>query len=308
MTINADIFGRVAVLMGGLSSEREISLISGKRILKALIDMGVDAFSIDVNETIVHQLTSQKIDLVFNSLHGGPGENGQIQGLLDCLAIPYTGSDLKSSALAMDKQRSKYLWLGSGISTLPFVVVSSLEQLKPLQESLKYPLIIKPSSEGSSVGIKKVSSKEYLVDAVEEALKFSAVTIIEPFIDHAEYTVAILDDQALPVIKVETPLHEFYDFDAKYRSNTTNYLIPSGLTCSEEKEIQHLALSAFRSLGCRHWGRVDIVKDNKGTFWVLEVNTIPGMTEHSLVPKAALEKGIKFNDLVVKILSLCVNK
>ena len=302
MKVDVKALGRVAVLMGGLSSEREVSLMSGKRVLQGLQDSGVDAFGIDVDQNIVARLSQEKIDRVFNILHGPGGEDGVLQGVLEWLKIPYTGSGVMSSALAMDKQRSKCLWLGAGLATLPFRMLTKNTDFKALIAELGLPLAVKPSREGSSFGMTKVTSLEELEKAYLLAAQYDADVIVEPYVEYAEYTVGILGDKALPAIKIETPDHVFYDYDAKYISDETRYLIPSGLSADAETEIQELSLRAFHLLGCRDWGRVDVVQDRAGKFWILEVNTVPGMTEHSLVPKAARAKGIEFSELVVSIL------
>ncbi len=298
-------FGRVAVLMGGLSKEREVSLMSGGRILNALQEQGIDAFGLDVDQRIVERLVAEKPDRIWLALHGRGGEDGVIQGLLDSLKIPYTGSGVMSSAIAMDKIRCKYLWLGMGLPTLPFMVLDRAFEtdLNKVTNQIGFPLVVKPSSEGSSLGVTKVRRKQDLLTALQTAYEYEDVLIIEPCVDHAEYTVGFLDQTPLPVIKIETPTQAFYDYQAKYFSDETRYLIPSGLNETEEQELQAIALEAYQSLGCRHWGRVDAVRDETGQFWILEVNTIPGMTEHSLVPQAAKSIGISFSELVVRILA-----
>jgi D-alanine-D-alanine ligase len=295
--------GRVAVLMGGTSGEREVSLMTGGRVLKALQEAGVDAFGLDVGHDVAEQLTKNKPDRAWIALHGRGGEDGTIQGLLEWMQIPYTGSGVMASSLAMDKMRCKYMWQGMGLPTLPFRILDEKTDLDTVIADLGLPLAVKPSCEGSSLGVKKVMCKEDLLPAFQAAFEYKCPVIAEPYVEFAEYTVGILGKEALPVIKIETPQTVFYDFEAKYFSDETRYLIPSGLDEAAEKELQAIALNAFQSLGCRHWGRVDVVRDKDGQFWILEVNTIPGMTEHSLVPQAAKARGISFAQLALRILA-----
>lgn len=301
--VDTKALGRVAVLMGGTSGEREVSLMTGGRVLNALQEQGVNAFGIDVGLDIVVRLTQEKPDRIWLALHGPGGEDGVIQGVLEWLQIPYTGSGVMSSALAMDKERCKYMWLGMGLPTLPFVVLNEKTDFDEVISKLGLPLAVKPSCEGSSLGVTKVTRKQDLITAYQTACEYKHAVIAEPYVEFAEYTVGILGREALPVIKIETPQTVFYDYQAKYFSDETQYLIPSGLSPADEKELQDISLQAFQSLDCRHWGRVDAVRDASGQFWILEVNTIPGMTEHSLVPQAARAKGIGFAELAVRILA-----
>ncbi len=298
----AKALGRVAVVMGGNSAERAISLNSGTQVLQALTQAGVDAFGLDYQGG-VDSLQTGEFDRVFLALHGRGGEDGTIQGVLETLGIPYTGSGVMSSALAMDKLRTKYLWQGMNLPTPRF---GYLEEAKPaiitqLVSLLGFPLAVKPAREGSSIGVYKVNSQSQLEAAISGALKLDEQVLLEQWIEGSEYTVSILDGEPLPVIGLKTD-HAFYDYEAKYESDDTHYLLPSGLSEEEEKSIGRLSERAFSALGCSGWGRVDVMKDARGRFWLLEVNTIPGMTDHSLVPMSARAAGISFEELVVRIL------
>jgi len=299
--------GRVAVIMGGNSAEREVSLKSGKEVLRGLQAAGINAFELDFQgdaKAFINTLISdKKFDRVFLALHGRGGEDGTLQGLLDTLEIPYTGSGVMGSALAMDKTRSKYLWQGMNLPTPQFAYV---EELKPelvtqLVSLIGFPLAVKPSREGSSIGVFKVNNQTQLEAAISTALKMDEQVLLEHWVEGSEYTIAILDGKPLPIIGLKTD-HVFYDFEAKYESDNTQYLLPSGLSEEEEKSVGNLAERALSALGCTGWGRVDVMRDSKGRFWLLEVNTIPGMTDHSLVPMAAEAAGISFEELVVSIL------
>ncbi|WP_448217677.1 D-alanine--D-alanine ligase [Endozoicomonas sp. 2B-B] len=293
------VFGKVAVLLGGCSAEREVSLASGKRIFEALKTSGIDCCLIDPIEGLVSQLVEQKPDRVFIALHGPRGEDGTVQGLLDQMDIPYAGSDIMSSALAMDKYRSKLLWQAVGLPTPDFMLIEQAESLDCCAEIL--PAFVKPSLEGSSVGITRVDREQDLLPAWEQASKYGGSVLVEQFIDGPEYTVSILNGQPLPAIRIESA-ESFYDYDAKYVSGNTQYHLPSGLSESKEQELQALALTAFETLGCSGWGRVDFMQDERGRFWLLEANTVPGMTETSLVPMAGKSVGLSFEILVLEIL------
>jgi D-alanine-D-alanine ligase len=303
-------FGKVAVLMGGNSAEREISLKSGQAILDALLRQGVDAFGIDTAHDVVTQLTKTHIDRVFIALHGRGGEDGSIQGLLEHLGIPYTGSGVLGSALAMDKYRTKQLWEGLELPTPACVPLqadcadsadSADSDYTQLLKTVGLPLMVKPALEGSSVGMSKVTNVDELAQAIETAFRFDCLVIAEHFVSGSEYTAAILHDTVLPLIQLETP-RDFYDYTAKYSDNKTSYICPCGLPAEQEQALQNLALQAFTSIGARGWGRVDFICDEAGQPWLLEINTIPGMTDHSLVPKAAKVAGINFDELVLRIL------
>ncbi len=299
-------YGKVAVLMGGTSAEREVSLMSGQAICNGLLKKGIDAVAIDTKENIYQSLVDHNIERAFIALHGRDGEDGVIQGFLKMLNIPFTGSDTASSGLAMNKLLCKQLWLQLGLNTAKFSQISQhqkvdFEWAKNIIERLGNVLFVKPIREGSSVGMSKIHNVEELQQAIATAQKFDDV-LIEQFIDGREYTVGILNGKALPSISMVTP-NEFYDYQAKYQSNSTEYFCPSGLNAVDEKDIQQMALIAFESLGCYGWGRVDFIRDTASNkFMLLEANTVPGMTESSLVPKAAKANGIDFSTLVEDIL------
>lgn len=294
-------FGKVAVLFGGRSAEREISLKSGAMVLAALRKKGVDAHPFDPRDAGLEALIAQKFDRVFIALHGRFGEDGTVQGALEYLGIPYTGSGVMASALAMDKWRTKLLWQAAGVSTPPYEPLSKDSDFVAIAGRLGLPLMVKPAREGSSIGMSKVTSVEKLEAAFELAARYDSVVIAERFIEGAELTCAILGDEALPLIRLETP-RVFYDYEAKYFANDTRYICPCGLPREQEERIQAAALAAFRLIGCSGWGRVDVMLDHGGQPYLLEVNTVPGMTDHSLVPMAARARGIAFEDLVVRIL------
>jgi D-alanine-D-alanine ligase len=293
-------FGRVAVLLGGTSSEREVSLNSGSNILAALQRRGVDAQAVDGTAALVQALVAKRFDRVFNIMHGGDGENGVVQGLLESFAIPYTGSGVLGSALSMDKIRTKQVWLSLGLSTPRYLRLQKGEDVQAAARQLGMPVIVKPSCEGSSVGVSRVFKESDLVSAVELASKYPGELLMEQLVQGEEYTVGILGDQALPSIRI-VPAGEYYDYHAKYVSDETQYVCP-GLSGAAEEEMCELALAAFRTAGCTGWGRVDVMRDKAGHNYLLEVNTAPGMTSHSLVPKAARAIGIEFDDLVWRIL------
>jgi len=294
-------FGRVAVLLGGKSAEREVSLKSGSMVLAALKKKGVDAHPFDPSEKKLEDLVTGKYEKAFIALHGRFGEDGTVQGILEWLGIPYTGSGVLASALAMDKLRTKRIWKAEGLPTAPYAVLTGDSDFKAIGRKLGMPLFVKPASEGSSVGMSKVRKAAALDEAFALAVNYDPVVIAEKFIDGPELTISILGERVLPVIKIETP-REFYDYEAKYLRDDTRYLIPSGLPARKEKELQALALKAFRSLGCRGWGRVDLMLDKRGRPYLLEINTSPGMTDHSLVPMAARAVGISYEDLCLQIL------
>jgi D-alanine-D-alanine ligase len=300
-------FGRVAVLMGGTSSEREVSLDSGRNVLEALQRRKVDAEAVDGIDALVGRLVDKRVDRVFNILHGqrGGGEDGVVQGLLEAFGIPYTGSDVLGSALSMDKIRTKQVWLALGLPTPRYARLAPGDDVSAAAESLGLPVIVKPANEGSSVGVSRALSPEQLGEAVALAAKYPGELLIEELIQGEELTVAILGDRALPSIRI-VPAGEYYDYHAKYVAETTQYICP-GLEGSADAEIGALALRAFRAVGCRHWGRVDVMRDRAGANYLLEVNTSPGMTSHSLVPKAARAAGIEFDELVWRILEMTVS-
>lgn len=294
-------YGKVAVLMGGKSAEREVSLNSGAAVLAALINSGVDAHGVDAREDVLGELAKGKYDRVFIVLHGRGGEDGSIQGALEILGLPYTGSKIMGSAVSMDKLKTKQIWQGMGLPTPAFAVVRNEKELLQAVNDLGLPLILKPALEGSSIGITKISSVDDIQNAWDTASQYKCDVLAESWVEGAEYTVSILNNKPLPMIRLETP-HEIYDYDAKYRSDTTGYFIPCGLDESKEKELQALALKAFVAAGAESWGRVDLICDSSGNPYLIEVNTVPGMTDHSLVPMAAKAEGIDFQRLVLDIL------
>jgi D-alanine-D-alanine ligase len=270
-------------------------------VLKALRSRGVDAHPFDPKERDFEALAKERFDRVFIALHGRFGEDGTVQGILEWLGIPYTGSGVLASALAMDKLRTKRLWKAEGLPTAPYAVLTKASDFKAVGRKLGMPLFVKPASEGSSVGMSKVRKAAALDEAFALAVNYDPIVLAEKFIDGPELTVSVLGERVLPVIRIETP-REFYDYEAKYLRDDTKYHIPSGLAAKKEKEIQALALKAFKSLGCRGWGRVDLMLDKRGRPYLLEINTSPGMTDHSLVPMAARAVGISYEDLCLKIL------
>ncbi len=295
--------GRVAVFMGGDSAEREVSLKSGKAILSALVSAGVDAYAEDISGCLLGAVENPQFDRVFIALHGRGGEDGTLQAILSQAGIPYTGSEVLASALAMDKLRTKYVFEGCGLPTPKFRTMSGADQADQIVAQLRVPLSVKPSREGSSIGIRKVHTAAELVEAYEAAAALDSLVLVEEWIEGPEFTVSLLQDRALPAIGLSASTeHVFYDYEAKYLADDTRYRIPCGLSPEDEVRLQQLALDAFRVVGCRTWGRVDVMQDRDGKFWLLEVNTVPGMTDHSLVPMAARAAGISFEELVVRIL------
>jgi D-alanine-D-alanine ligase len=299
---NPDDFGRVAVLMGGTSSERDVSLDSGRNVLQALLRRGVNAFAVDGIPALVKELTAKRADRVFNILHGhaGGGEDGVLQGLLDAFGIPYTGSDVLGSALSMDKIRTKQVWLSLNLPTPRYARVTKTDDVAAAARWLGLPVIVKPACEGSSVGVSRVFKEEDLQGAIELAANYPGELLMEQLIEGEEFTVGILGNEALPTIRI-VPAGEYYDYHAKYVAEDTQYICP-GLHGAAENEMRALALEAFRTAGCSGWGRVDVMRDRNGANYLLEVNTAPGMTSHSLVPKAAKAFGIEFDDLVWRVL------
>lgn len=293
-------FGRVAVLMGGTAAEREVSLVSGKAVFDALVNQGVDAVAVDVDTNIAAKLSAEHFDRVFNVLHGRGGEDGVIQGLLETLNLPYTGSGVMGSAITMDKYRTKMLWKGLDIPTPGFALISSEDELAHA-EKLGYPLMVKPVHEGSSIGMAKVANAEELKRAYLAAARYDKQVMLEQWVTGKEYTVSMLGDRVLPMIRLETE-NDFYDYQAKYELDTTRYLVPSGLQEDKEKRFGSIARLAFDACGASGWGRVDMMVDEQGQPWFIEVNTVPGMTSHSLVPMAANAVGIDFEQLVWQIL------
>lgn len=303
MDLEVKAFGKVAVLMGGWSAERAVSLQSGQAVLDGLKRCGVDAWGVDVEKaSVLDTLRRGSFDCAFIILHGPGGEDGVIQGALDILNIPYTGSGVLASALTMDKLRCKQFFEGAGIPTPAHQLLDENTEVELLEASLGLPLMIKPALEGSSLGMSKVERIEELLPAWQQAAQYQGAVIAERWIEGAEYTVAILGQQALPLIRLETA-NAFYDYAAKYQSDETRYHCPCGLPPAEEARLQDLALSAFNAVGASGWGRVDLMCDEQGRPWVIEINSVPGMTSHSLVPMAAKAAGMNFDELVCRILA-----
>ena len=298
---------KIAVLLGGTSAEREVSLQSGKAVLETLLNQGYNAHPIDPKEYPVANLKNDGFERVFNILHGRGGEDGTMQGLLEQIGLPYTGCGVMASALTMDKMRTKMLWKAFGLPVAEMEVVTR-ETFNNLNSEevvarLGLPLMVKPSLEGSSVGLTKVKTVEALKSAVEFALKFDNTILIEEWLAGDELTVPVLDGKVLPAIRI-VPEGEFYDYEAKYISDNTQYFCPAGLTPEREQELELLVKRAYDAVGCRGWSRIDVMCDSQGNFRLVEVNTNPGMTSHSLFPKSAATVGISFEQLVVKILEL----
>lgn len=298
---------KIAVLFGGSSAEREVSLNSGQAVLNALLTKGYDAHPVDPQQINVAELKKLGFDRAFNILHGRGGEDGIIQGVLEQIGLPYTGCGVMTSALTMDKMRTKMLWKGLGlpIADMEIVTKNTIENFDPkaVVERLGLPLMVKPSREGSSVGLTKVKQLEDLKSAVLYALEFDDTILIEEWLSGAEMTVPVLDEQVLPAVQI-IPEGEFYDYNAKYISDNTQYVCPAPMSVEKEQELRKLVKQAYDAVGCRSWSRIDVMTDAKGNFRLVEVNTTPGMTSHSLFPKSASQVGMSFEDLVEKILEL----
>lgn len=300
--MNPRSFGKVAVLLGGWSAEREISLISGGEVLKALQAAGVDAHGIDAGRDVLEVLKAGRFDRVFNMLHGRGGEDGVIQGALELIGLPCTGSGVLGSAVSMDKLMTKRLWRGAGLPTPDYQVLDGDTDWVVVASGLGLPLIVKPALEGSSIGMSKVETVGDLPEAYARAAACGGPVFAERWVTGTEYTAAILEGEPLPLIRLETP-RAFYDYEAKYKAETTRYHVPCGLEAAVEQRFQSLALQAFEAVGARGWGRVDLMVDRVGVPWLIEVNTVPGMTDHSLVPMAARAAGLDFQALVLRILA-----
>lgn len=295
--------GGVAVLFGGESSEREVSLKSGESVIKAFSSLGQDVIGLDVKTSeLARAIVENNIKHCFIALHGGDGEDGTVQAILRSLGVTFTGSDTLGCAIAMDKQRSKLIWQAAGIETADFLIVDEHSSWSDVEATLGAKMMIKPANEGSSIGMSVVISEQSFNDAMAVALQFDSQIIAEKWIEGNEYTVAIVGGATLPIVRLKTD-NSFYDYKAKYQSNDTQYIIPCGLNATEEKNIQAVALKAFELLGCKGWGRIDVMTDNDG-FYLLEANTSPGMTDHSLVPMAAAAEDYDFPALVAKIFNL----
>lgn len=298
-------FGRVAVLMGGAAAEREVSLKSGAAVYEALRRKGVDAVAIDVTDSPIEALVDRKIDRVFNIIHGRGGEDGVLQAVLEVMGIPYTGSGVMASALSMDKLRTKLCWQGYGLATPEWFLLKDENDLDNCAAKLGFPVIVKPAQEGSSIGMSKAANSDELRRALKTAADFRCDVYAESWVTGREYTVGVLNGEALPVIRLETP-HVFYDYEAKYQATTTQYHCPCGLNEVEELQLRNLAVKASEVLGVKGWARLDVFVDVNGQYQLIEINTVPGMTDHSLVPMAARQAGIDFDELVWRILETSI--
>ncbi|MGZ8142670.1 MAG: D-alanine--D-alanine ligase [Methylosarcina sp.] len=294
-------FGRVAVLMGGTAAERTVSLRSGAAVYEALKRKGVDAIAIDVTGNPIDALLEHKVDRVFNIIHGRGGEDGVLQGVLEAMKIPYTGSGVMASALSMDKLRTKLCWQGYGLITPRWHLLKNEDDIDLCIEKLGFPVIVKPAQEGSSIGMSKAKDRSELIKALAVAASYRCDVYAEAWVTGKEYTVAILNGEALPPIRLETP-NEFYDYEAKYAATTTQYHCPCGLGQDQEDQLRKLAETAGHVIGVKGWARVDVFIDHSGQYQLIEINTVPGMTDHSLVPMAARQDGIDFDDLVWRVL------
>jgi len=304
--MNAETFGKVAVMLGGSSAERDVSLKSGMAVLKGLVAKGIDAHAFDPAAHSLQELVDDGYERVFIALHGRGGEDGAMQGALQVLGIPYTGSDVLGCALGMDKVRCKQIWHALGLPTASWRVITQEEIEQVNAEALLLELggrvIVKPAREGSSIGMSSADSAPRLAAALKHAAQFDDDILVEQWIEGPEYTIGLLDGNALPVIRLQTP-HEFYDFEAKYQANDTQYHCPAGLSDEDEAKLRSLAERAFSAIGASGWGRIDVMRNGNGEWFLLEANTVPGMTEKSLVPMAAKAAGLSFNDLVERILA-----
>lgn len=300
-------FGRVAVLLGGDSAEKAISINSGTAVFNALKKQGIDAISLDVKNDIINALQSEKIDRAFNMLHGRGGEDGVIQAILESMKIPYTGSAVMASALTMDKLRTKLCWQGANLPTPQWFVLKDDNDIDSCIDAIGFPMMVKPAQEGSSLGMSKATNRTELKQALSTALHYQWDVYAEAWVEGNEYTVAMLQGKMLPIIRLETT-NTFYDFDAKYHSNSTQYHCPCGLSTQQEAQLKVLSKTACDVTGVKGWGRVDVFIDNAGDAQLIEVNTVPGMTDHSLVPMAAKAEGIEFDELVWRILETSLRK
>ena len=305
MTLSVAQFGRVGLLYGGVSSEREISLMSGAAVHQALLNLGVDVVAIDAGTDLLQQLPQHNLDHVFIALHGPGGEDGTLQGALEYLDLPYTGSGVLASALAMDKLRCKQMWQGIGLPTADFTILEQQSDWATILHQLGGKAMVKPACEGSSIGMSRAESPAQLQSAWAEAANYATTVIAESLMEGEEYTVAILGEQVLPSVRIQSN-DVFYDYEAKYFSDKTQYFCPAGLSDAREQELRILAMQAFKAVGCSGWGRVDVMVDADNKFQLLEVNTVPGMTSHSLVPMAAKAAGLDFDQLVLAILGASV--
>lgn len=299
--MNVAELGRIAVLMGGNAAERAVSLRSGEAVYQALQQAGADVIAIDVQGNGLEQITQHSFDLVFNAMHGRGGEDGAIQGALEWLAVPYTGSGVMASAIAMDKWRTKMIWQAAGLPTPKAYLLDQQSDWIEIINALNNNAIVKPAREGSSIGMRRVHNHAELQESYVYASQYDALVLAEQWVSGAEFTVAVVNGEALPPIRLRTS-HEFYDYDAKYQATDTEYIMPCGLSPEKEQELKDIVLKAFDILGCEGWGRIDVMQDQQENFWLLEANTVPGMTDHSLVPMAAKAMGMDFTQLVLALL------
>ncbi|GGY37838.1 D-alanine--D-alanine ligase B [Bacterioplanes sanyensis] len=299
--------GTIAVLKGGMSAEREVSLKSGAAVAAALRQRGHDVIEIDIQRHMISQLAEAEFDVAFIALHGRGGEDGTIQGVLEWLDKPYSGSGVMASAIAMDKWRTKLLWQAAGLPTPAAEILTPNSDWQAVIEKLNFNAIVKPSREGSSIGMRRVADSESLAASFAFASEFDAMVLAEQWVTGREFTVGIVGNTALPVIQLKTP-HAFYDYNAKYEANDTEYLLPCGLDAEQEQALQTLCLQAFELLGCEGWGRIDVMQDEQERFWLLEANTSPGMTDHSLVPMAARAAQMEFGELIEQVLTLALER
>ena len=304
---NPQQFGKVAVLMGGCAAERAVSLKSGAAVLKALKRKNIDAIKIDVGDNPLIALKNHTIDRVFNIVHGRGGEDGVLQAVLETMSLPYTGSGVLASALSMDKLKTKLCWQGLSLPTPKWFLLKSEDDIEGCIAQLGFPVIVKPAEEGSSFGMSKADNKLELVEALKVAKQYDCDVYAEAWVQGLEYTVAVLDGEALPVIRLQFA-NAFYDYEAKYQAKTTEYFCPCGLESQQELALQKLALQACEAVGVTGWGRVDVFIDTQGQAQLIEVNTVPGMTDHSLVPMAAEKSGIDFDELVWRILETSIHE
>jgi len=297
--------GHIVVLTGGQSAEREISLLGGEAVVKGLSNLGATVSSLDCDSDLLANLQQLRPDFVFNMLHGRGGEDGVVQGLLEVMELPYTGSNVLASALSMDKVKTKLIWQQLGLSTAAFVVLDEASDWAQIIAQFGS-VVVKPVQEGSSIGMAIVDTAVDLKAAFQAAQQYSCAVMAEAYVEGREFTIAVLGDRVLPTIQLRTE-RQFYDYDAKYVDNDTQYICPAELSESRQQELNSLALTAFKALSCCGWGRVDVMQDRDGVFYLLEVNTIPGMTGHSLVPMAAKQAGLEFEDLLVEIIAASGN-
>jgi len=296
-------YGKVMVLMGGWSAEREVSLNGGSAVLQALKNQGIDCFAVDIKkDKVISQISDSNYDVAFNMLHGRGGEDGVVQALLELNSKPYTGSGVLASALTMDKIKTKQLLEGVGLPTPAFAILTGDSDFDYVASSIGLPLVVKPALEGSSVGMSIVEESSELYDAYVTASAYCCSVMAEAYIDGKEYTATVIGSRVLPIIRLDTP-RKFYDYVAKYEANDTNYFCPCGLDEAKETQLKNLVLSVFNATGATGWGRVDLFIDQQDKPWIIEINTVPGMTDHSLVPKAASAEGIDFEQLVLMILN-----